>query len=57
VGHRQPLQTLFDRHLLEHETVHAAAGAYNAVFAVTPQRLIELTGAQITDATAVIPAR
>lgn len=51
VAHRQPLRTLFDRHLLRHETVYAAAGAYNAVFAITPDRLQELTGAEITDAT------
>jgi prolyl-tRNA editing enzyme YbaK/EbsC (Cys-tRNA(Pro) deacylase) len=51
VAHRQPLRTLFDRHLLEHETVYAAAGAYNAVFAITPSQLQELTGAEITDAT------
>lgn len=51
VAHRQPLRTLFDRHLLDHETVYAAAGAPNAVFAVSPQRLQELTGAEMTDAT------
>jgi Cys-tRNA(Pro) deacylase len=51
VAHRQPLRTLFDRHLLEHEVVYAAAGAYNAVFAIAPSRLQALTDAQITDAT------
>lgn len=51
VAHRRPLRTLFDRHLLEHEVVYAAAGAYNAVFAVAPERLQALTGAEITDAT------
>jgi Cys-tRNA(Pro) deacylase len=51
IGHRQPLRTRFDRHLLEHETVYAAAGAANAIFAIAPQRLLELTGAEITDAT------
>lgn len=51
LAHRRPLRTLFDRNLLEHGTVYAAAGAYNAVFAVTPSRLQELTGAELTDAT------
>jgi Cys-tRNA(Pro) deacylase len=51
IGHRRPLHTRFDRHLLEHETVYAAAGAANAIFAIAPQRLLELTGAEITDAT------
>jgi prolyl-tRNA editing enzyme YbaK/EbsC (Cys-tRNA(Pro) deacylase) len=52
VGHRRPLRTLFDPSLPQHEVVYAAAGAYNAVFAVAPARLQELTGAEITDATA-----
>lgn len=51
LAHRQPLRTLFDRHLLKHDVVYAAAGAYNAVFAIEPNRLLELTGAGMTDAT------
>lgn len=50
VGHRRPMRALLDRHLLEHPVVYAAAGAGNAIFAVGPQRLMELTGAEITDA-------
>ncbi len=55
VGHRQPLRTFFDRYLLDHQTVYAAAGAYNAIFGITPDRLLELTGAEITDATSSVP--
>lgn len=50
VAHQRPLRTLFDRHLLEHPMVYAAAGANNAIFAVTPQRLLEITGAELTEA-------
>ena len=50
VGHRTPLRTLLDRHLLAFNTVYAAAGAGNAVFAVEPERLRQLTSAEITDA-------
>jgi Cys-tRNA(Pro) deacylase len=49
VAHRRPLRTLFDRHLLDHETVYAAAGAQNAIFAIAPTHLLNLTGAEITD--------
>jgi Cys-tRNA(Pro) deacylase len=50
VAHRRPLRTLLDRTLLEHETVYAAAGAGNAIFAVSPARLQALTSAELTDA-------
>lgn len=50
VGHRRSLPTLIDVHLLELETVYAAAGAGNAVFAIAPAHLVELTGATLTEA-------
>jgi prolyl-tRNA editing enzyme YbaK/EbsC (Cys-tRNA(Pro) deacylase) len=50
LGHRRPIRTLLDRHLLDHETVYAAAGAGNAIFAVEPRRLLAMTAAEITDA-------
>jgi Cys-tRNA(Pro) deacylase len=49
LAHKRPLQTLMDRHLLSHLTVFAAAGAPNAIFAIAPTRLLELTGAELTD--------
>lgn len=51
LGHRTPLRTLMDRTLLNFPTVYAAAGAGNAVFAVAPHRLQDITHAVITDAT------
>lgn len=50
LGHRRPLRTLIDRHLLALSTVYAAAGAGNAIFAIAPKRLLELSGAEVTDA-------
>jgi prolyl-tRNA editing enzyme YbaK/EbsC (Cys-tRNA(Pro) deacylase) len=51
VAHRRKLRTLVDRHLLGHGEVYAAAGAFNAVFAVSPRRLLDLTAGEITDCT------
>lgn len=51
LGHRTPLRTLMDRALLNCPMVYAAAGAGNAVFAVAPHRLREITLATITEAT------
>ena len=50
VAHRQPLQTLIDRHLLDHSIVYAAAGASNAIFPITPESLVALIEGIITDA-------
>lgn len=51
VAHATMLRTLLDHHLLAHPVVFAAAGAYNAIFPIEPQRLLEITGATLTDAT------
>ena len=48
-GHTQPLTVLFDRDLLQFETVWAAAGTPNAVFPIEPQRLAEASGAVVAD--------
>lgn len=48
-GHASPLPVLCDRDLLAHETVWAAAGRPDAVFPITPSRLVELAGAEVTD--------
>ncbi|MEL6576375.1 MAG: YbaK/EbsC family protein [Pseudomonadota bacterium] len=53
IGHAVPVPVpvLMDRSLLDHDTVWAAAGAPDAVFAVAPQALAEATGARIIDVT------
>lgn len=48
-GHAQPLPVLFDYDLLQFETIWAAAGTPNAVFAIEPQRLAEASGAVVAD--------
>jgi len=48
-GHSRPLTVLFDRDLLQFETVWAAAGTPNAVFPIEPQRLAEASGAVVAD--------
>jgi prolyl-tRNA editing enzyme YbaK/EbsC (Cys-tRNA(Pro) deacylase) len=57
IGHRRPLRTLIDRALLQYDEVYAAAGAYDAIFRVTPSVLREIAHAEVTEATEEIPAR
>lgn len=49
VGHGQPLPVFLDRDLLQYDVVYAAAGTPQAVFAIAPTRLLEITGAQVAD--------
>jgi Cys-tRNA(Pro) deacylase len=49
VGHATPPVTLLDRDLQHFETIWAAAGSPNAVFALTPDDLVRLTGADFAD--------
>ncbi|MGQ9572480.1 MAG: YbaK/EbsC family protein [Dehalococcoidia bacterium] len=49
IGHPQALPIYFDRDLLQYDTVWAAAGTPNTVFAIAPQRLAEASGAIIAD--------
>jgi len=49
IGHPRPLPIYFDRDLLQYDTVWAAAGTPNTVFAVEPGRLAQASGAIITD--------
>lgn len=51
VGHEQRLRTLVDPHLLGFPEVWAAAGTPMDVFPVTPDRLVELAGAEVVDVT------
>jgi prolyl-tRNA editing enzyme YbaK/EbsC (Cys-tRNA(Pro) deacylase) len=44
LGHSQPLETWFDKALLQYQTVYAAAGTPNAIFAVDPARLLAACG-------------
>lgn len=44
VGHAQPCRVVIDADLARHETIWAAAGAPNAVFALTFDQLVALTG-------------
>lgn len=48
-GHRTRLPVIVDRDLLAHETVWAAAGLPDAVFAVAPDRLVDATGGRIAE--------
>ena len=49
LGHPAPLPLLLDEHLLSFDEVWAAAGTPDAVFAVDPRRLLEVTGARVAD--------
>jgi prolyl-tRNA editing enzyme YbaK/EbsC (Cys-tRNA(Pro) deacylase) len=51
VGHPVPPVTFLDRDLERYETVWAAGGSPNAVFALTPADLVRLTGAAFGDVT------
>ncbi|MCP4222412.1 MAG: YbaK/EbsC family protein [Actinomycetia bacterium] len=44
-GHDHPVRTWIDPHLLDFDELWAAAGTPRHVFAITPQALMELTGA------------
>lgn len=47
VGHAVPAIMMIDKDLLKYETVWAAAGTPNAVFAIAPQALVTATGAVV----------
>lgn len=49
VGHGRPLPVFLDQDLLQYDVVYAAAGTPQAVFAIAPARLLEITGAQVAD--------
>lgn len=46
IGHLEQPEAFADETLLKHETVWAAAGAHDAVFAAAPGALIEAAGAR-----------
>lgn len=49
VGHRVPPVVFIDSTLMGYETIWAAAGTPNAVFRLTPEDLVRLTGGVISD--------
>ncbi len=49
VGHLTPLRAFLDPKLLEHSAVYAAAGTPRHVFLVAPERLAEVSGAEIAE--------
>ena len=51
VGHPGPIRTFVDPHLMEFETVWAAAGTPRHIFSIAPARLLALTGAEAADFT------
>jgi len=49
LAHPQPLRTYIDRDLMGYPEVWAAAGTPQALFALTPQQLVELTRGEVVD--------
>lgn len=49
VGHPSSLPTLVDEDLLQYETVYAAAGTPNSMFAIAPRELVRITGGRVVD--------
>ncbi len=49
LGHAEPPLVLIDEDLLGFETIWAAAGTPNAVFRLTPDQLVSLTGGRVAD--------
>lgn len=51
VGHAKPIRTYIDQDLLAYPQIWAAAGTPNAVFPLTPEELLRLTGAAVIQVT------
>ena len=51
IGHARPPVTFIDRHLLELDELWAAAGHPNALFRLTPDELVRMTGGQVAAVT------
>lgn len=49
LGHLEPLPTLVDRSLSRFETVYAAAGTADSIFAIKYETLVEATGGEVCD--------
>lgn len=48
LGHARPLPTVIDEDLLQFSEIWAAAGHPNAVFRLTPDELVRMTGGTVT---------
>ena len=48
-GHLEPLPVYIDRDLLGYVVVWAAAGRPDSVFAIAPDRLLQMTGGEVAD--------
>ncbi|MGZ8476319.1 MAG: YbaK/EbsC family protein, partial [Candidatus Limnocylindria bacterium] len=55
-GHDRPLTVLIDRDLLSHDRLWAAAGLPDAVFAITPDALVQASGGRVVDLAEPTPA-
>jgi prolyl-tRNA editing enzyme YbaK/EbsC (Cys-tRNA(Pro) deacylase) len=49
LGHAQPIVVFIDRDLLRETIIWAAAGSPNALFALTPAELVDMTDGQVAD--------
>ena len=47
LGHAQKMETYLDEDLLQYKTVWGAAGTPNAIFELTPDDLIKMTGGKV----------
>lgn len=47
LGHLQKMETYLDEDLLQYKTVWGAAGTPNAIFELTPDDLIKMTGGKV----------
>lgn len=47
LGHAQPLQTFIDEDLMQYSEIWAAAGTPHAVFRLTPDDLVKMTGGRV----------
>ena len=54
-GHGSSLPVFVDRDLLRYEVVWAAAGRPDSVFAISPDRLVELSRGEVADLAAAAP--
>lgn len=52
IGHLTEPRRFFDRRLMAFAQIWAAAGTPNHVFGISPQALLEITGAELSDFTA-----
>jgi prolyl-tRNA editing enzyme YbaK/EbsC (Cys-tRNA(Pro) deacylase) len=47
VSHSQPIETFIDEDLLQYATIWGASGTPNAVFELTPDDLVKMTGGKV----------